>query len=384
MDYTFFQNFYCTLSIDGNKLIPKNIINCIIREWIFDVLPRIEISLFDDGYLTEVFPIKDDSVLSISFGVNPDDPNIKSAEFNIVDKVIDNTQGNKSQIVSITGILKTNNCFFPIKTRSFKNQTSIQVLEKIGKEIGLKINKNPNIQTTDLMTWLQIGCNNFEFIKHVLKRSYIRDDILFGYADINSNFNLNSFISSINWISKTARYNVQNFTEYNFKDDLDKTTIWYKSFNTVNYTNTFNRNFGYGMKGTYYDFDKANNIELSKNLFPLTEFSYNEHQKETVKNEQFPIYTKNIFKDYYKAISQNKYLKGFFNYSVLLDINALTDVKLFDKVDLIIESLMTTERDEVNSGEYIVGGIIHSFGASTLYRKQLSLHRNGYNTPKLL
>lgn len=384
MDYTFNQNFYCTLEIDNHKLIPKNIINCSIREWIFDILPRLEISLFDDGYLTEVFPIKDDSVLKISFGVNPDDENITLIEFDIVDKVVDNIENNKSQIISLTGILRTKECFFPIKTRSFKKQTSIQVLEKIGKEIGLNVDKNLNLSSQDLMTWLQVGCSNFEFIKHVLERSYISNDIILAYADIYSNFNLNSFRNALNGTSHLAKYSVANFNNYVFNDDIEKNTIWYKSFNVVNYTNTFNRIFGYGMKGTYYDFDKLNNIEVKNNSYPLTQESYNSNSGKFVSNDQFPIYTNNVYKDYFKSEIQNKYLKGFFNYSVLLDINAIKKVKLFDVVNLVVESLMNNEKDEVLSGEYIVGGVIHSFGASSLYRKQISLHRNGYNTPKLL
>ena len=77
-------------------------------------------------------------------------------------------------------------------------------------------------------------------------------------------------------------------------------------------------------------------------------------------------------------------MKGYFNYSVLLDINASIRLQLFDKVNLVVESLMTSEKDEVQSGEYIIGGIIHTFGNSTLYKKQISLHRNGYNNSQIL
>jgi hypothetical protein len=376
------QNFYCEIDIDGHKIIPQNVISCVIREWIFEILPRFEMTLYDDGYLSEVFPILDDSIMTISIGVTPDDENINTMEFDIIDKSFDNIESNNSQIVSLTGVLKTNNCFFPIKNKSYKNKSSLEVLSLIGKEIGLTVVEGLGLHTTDMMTWYQIDQTNYQFIRHVLSKSYIPNDILFCYADVNNNFNLNGFKQVIEADSIPARYNTTNFTTYTLESDLERNTIWYNSFNVVNYTNTFNKLYGYGYGGSFYNFSNTQQISKKENYFPFTENSFNLKPGNIVRKEEFPIFSKNTYQDYFKSKLQNAYMKNLFNFSVLLDINAMINVKLLDKVDLVLESLIGYEKDEVNSGEYIVGGIIHTFGNSSLYKKQISLHRNGYNNPR--
>lgn len=381
MDYSFLQNFYCKITIDDHPLIPKNIKYCVIREWIFDILPRIEIAINDDGYLTEVFPIKDNSVLFIEIGVNPDDENIFGCEFNIVNKVIDEVNANKSTVITLTGVLKTNFCFFPIKNRSFKNMNSQQVLSLISKELGLKFNKNINLNTSDVMTWLQVNISNFDFIKHVLKRSYSNEDVLFCYADVNNQLNYTSLKSEIKKETKIAKYSLENYTKYSFADENDLKTIWYKSFNIANYTNDFNRQFGYGMKGSYYDLQNNKNVVVDKNYFPLTEMSFNDNNGQVVNKNVFPILN-NVYSDYFKAMMQNKYYKNVFGISMQLSVNALNKINLFDIIDLQIESLLNDEKDEVQSGEYIVAGITHQL--TNVYKKEISIHRNGYNKPLYL
>lgn len=381
MDYSFLQNFYCKLTIDDHPLIPKNIKYCVIREWIFDILPRIEIAINDDGYLTEVFPILDNSVLNIEIGVNPDDENIFGCEFNIVNKTIDVVNGNKSTVITLTGVLKTNSCFFPIKNRSFKNMNSQEVLNIISKELGLTFNKNVNLNTSDIMTWLQVNLSNFDFIKHILKRSYVSGDILFCFADLNNRLNYTSLKSEINKESKIAKYSLDNFTKYSFEDKNDLKTIWYNSFNIANYTNDFNRKFGYGINGSYYDLETNKSIKINNNYYPLTEMSFNDYSGNATYSSSFPILN-NVYSNYFKATLQNEYYKSIFGVSLQLSINAINKINLFDIVDLQIESLLTDEKDEVQSGEYIVAGITHQL--TNIYKKEISIHRNGYNKPLYL
>lgn len=378
MDYSFFQNYYCKLSIDDHPLIPKNISNCVIREWIFDILPRIEISILDDGYLTENFPILDNSILDIEVGVNPEDEHIFHAQFEIINKVIDNIEGNKASLITLSGILQTNDLYFT-KTRSFKNMNSSQVISQISNELKLKFNKNLNLNTSDMMTWLQINQSNFQFIKHIVERAYCSDDVIFCYADIFGNLNYTSLKSEINKSYSTkAIYSLENFNKYEFTNKEDKKTIWYNSFNTANYTKHFNMNYGYGLTGNYYDSSKLNEINVNKDYHPLTEISNKSYDK-TVNVKTFPIFTNNVFADYFKAKLQNVYFKNIFNISTVLNINSLSSVKLFDTIILMVNSLQRVELDEVQSGEYIVSGITHSFGNSSLYKKHISIHRNGYN-----
>jgi hypothetical protein len=64
---------------------------------------------------------------------------------------------------------------------------------------------------------------------------------------------------------------------------------------------------------------------------------------------------------------------------VVIQIDSECDVKLFDKINLVIPSLVSEEFNEVYSGMYLVGGIIHNVCINGIYKKMLSLHRNGMN-----
>jgi hypothetical protein len=383
---SFLQNFYCKLSIDNHPLIAKNIVTCVIREWIFDLLPRIELTIQDDGYLTELFPILDLATLDIEFGVSPDDPNIISTQFMIINKVIDNIQSNKASMISLTGLLKTDDMFTKVRNRHFSKQTSKDVINKLSVESGLSFTPNINLSSTsDLMTWYQINVNNYKFLQQIQKRWYKPDDILFCYASLDSKLILTSYKCAINNVSKICRYSVPLFTEYASKEVLNGSKeLYYKSFNVVNYSGQYNMEYGYGVGGSYYDYSTNSSINLNSTYHPLTELSDEQFEGNSVYKKVFPNKNTNAHDNYFRTFLQNKYYKKLFNISLLLDINAMGKVTLFDKVDVFINSLLNDEKDEVNSGEYLVCGITHSFGNNQLYRKQISVHRNGYNKPTLV
>jgi len=380
-DHSFRQNFYSKIYIDDNELIPKNIITCTIREWVFDFLPRIELQILDDGAITEIVTIQDDSVLTIEIGVNPNDPNILEAEFNIVDKMIEPIAGNKQSIVSLTGLFKTNNFFWPVKQRSFSNTQSKNVIKQVVNEIGLKFVEGTNLNTSDVMTWLQLNINNYDFLNHILKRLYVSKSTALLYGNTAGEMIMTSLNNEINKDKVIqAKYSVENYTKYDFKENSeDSNTIWYKDWNSINYTNYFNRVGGYGMRGFYYDLSQNQSFDVFNNSAPLSEMVYRSDSIQVVNEKVFGILN-NVYDDYFKAKVQNKYWrKAFFGISILLGINPLYPVKLMDKIELNIESFAENERNEVQSGEYLVSGIVHNVAKKSNYRKMISLSRNGDN-----
>jgi len=384
IDMSFRQNWYCKISIDDNELIPKNIVSCSIREWVFDFLPRIELQIQDDGALTEAFPIKDDSVLSIVLGVDPDDENMIEADFDIVDKTIDVIAGNKQTLISLSGLLKTNNFFWPIKSRSFSNKTSVDVVQTIANEIGLKFVKGDNLNTSDLMSWLQLNINDYDFLRHILQRLYVPNSTGFIYGTVQNELIMTSLKNEIEkGQSIQAKYSVKNFTNYKIIDEQDKNTIWYKDYNFVNYTNQMNRLAAYGLQGNYYNFVGNQTVNISDNSTTLSESSYKAHSGENVRNDMFGILN-NVYDEYFQARLQNEFWKkSFFGISVLVGINPVYPVRLFDKIEFNVESLTSEERNEVQSGEYLVAGITHNVAKKSNYRKIISLHRNGDNEPNI-
>ena len=67
---------------------------------------------------------------------------------------------------------------------------------------------------------------------------------------------------------------------------------------------------------------------------------------------------------------------------MFLNVNSQTIINIFDKVELIVPSLPIYDAGSVNEligGTYLVAGIIHHISKGGIYKKEISLHRNGFN-----
>jgi hypothetical protein len=378
------QNFYCKLYINDIELIPQNIVSCVVRTWIFDILPRLELIILDDGVLTEIAPITDSTIIRISFSKNGDTSDIIDAEFIKQDHTVDNIN-NKISHISLTGIYKTSKTFYPLYNRSFHNKSSQNVLQTITREMGLTFVNVDNIKTTDNMNWLQINMCNYNMLKHVLDRAYKPNDAIFGYVDINNTFNITSLNSGLNKSDiKYAKYDINKYSA-TILDNKDIDTLWYNSYDIKNIEGYANNQFANGVMFSYFDYDERS-IKNNKLLFNDTTVDNNirSNNDPTINVNYGSLFTKiqqrNVFNKYYESQLLNKYKKwAFFNQSVLLNINSITDVNLFDKILLSIPSKIDNNINEVYSGEYIVGGIVYILSKNDIFRKQVSLHRVGTN-----
>lgn len=377
--------YYLELTIKGIKYNPLNIQSLVIREWIYNILPTIEIIFIDDGYLSEIYPLEDNEDIDITLAKHQDDENPIRLTFSLNDYSIGITGDNRKSIVNLTGYLKSD-AFFEIRSRSFSRQNSSSVFEAIAGETGIEFLNPYNIVPSDNMTWIQNSLSNFEFIKHVLRRSFVPDDTLFFYADTSNKFILNSLRSSIGQKTvKTSKFSIENF-ERNVKDDNDPDdTIWFASYSIVNNSGYFNKKIGYGFEYSYWDLDK--NVEKSYFSIPkITDLSFrNKNLAGKPVNKRFNVdlIERNIYSpnEYFQSPQRNQFLKNnFFSNSLVLNINALSKVNLMDKIDLHIPSLFTEgESNEVMSGLYLVAGIQHEVSNGGIYKKKLALGRNGMN-----
>jgi hypothetical protein len=114
------QQFYLELTIKGVKYNPLNISYLIIREWIFNVLPYIEIMFADNGFLMETFPLEDGEDIQITLGKNEDDENPLRLTFSLNDYSVALAGDNRRSFVSLNGFLKATDMFM-IRTRSFSS-----------------------------------------------------------------------------------------------------------------------------------------------------------------------------------------------------------------------------------------------------------------------
>jgi hypothetical protein len=69
---------------------------------------------------------------------------------------------------------------YTINYESFPRSSSIEVLQKISKQLGLGFNSNIS-STNDRMTWLNYGRRVYQFIKYIANNSYISDNDFTSY-----------------------------------------------------------------------------------------------------------------------------------------------------------------------------------------------------------
>lgn len=69
---------------------------------------------------------------------------------------------------------------YTINYESFPKSSSLQVLQKVSKQLGLGFNSNI-LSTNDTMNWLNYGRKVYQFIKYVSNNSYISDNDFTSY-----------------------------------------------------------------------------------------------------------------------------------------------------------------------------------------------------------
>jgi len=376
------QQFYLELTIKGNKYNPLNISYLIIREWIFNPLPYIEIQFADNGFLMETFPLEDGEDIQVTLGKNEDDENPLRLTFSLNDYTVSIAGDNRRSFVNLNGFLKASD-MFTLRTRSFSKQNSSLVLSTIANESNIPFSNPFNITPSDNMTWIQNSQSNFDFIRHVLRRSYVPDDMLMFYATTDNKFVLNSLNSSIGRKdTKKSKFSVENY-ERNIKDDEDKDdTIWFTSYSMVNNSGFFNKRIGYGFEFNYWNLEESIQKTYSK-IPKMTALSFRNKEiagKPVIRQFNIDMIEANIYgEEYFESELRNQFLKNnFFANSLVLNINALSKVSLMDKIFVDIPSMLAEEEsNEAMSGFYLVAGVQHEVSNGGIYKKKLALGRNG-------
>ena len=379
------QQFYCELFIKGTQYNPKNINYLIIREWIFNIIPTIEIQFLDDGYLTEVTPLEDGEDIIVTIAKDEDADEVLELTFALDDYEVGILGDNRKSLVTFTGHLKMDD-LFRVKSRHLSKRNSSAVLETIASENGIPFKNPHNVTPADNMIWYQNGISNFDFIRHVLKRVYVPNDTCFFYANTNNEFVFTSLLSEMNKQERlTCKYNVNKF-EWNIIDDKDPdNTIWFNSYSIVNNSAFFNKLGGYGVSYSYYNL-KGNKQET--NISDITMFSDLSFRNKscagcpTKYRWGGDLIEPNVYGGtYFESRVRNRFLRdNFFAFSLVLNVNAINKINLLDTVDVAIPSLFADDdSNEVMSGEYLVAGIQHEISNNGIYRKKISVGRNGMN-----
>lgn len=393
--------FKLKVTIRGVEVKNSNIVNMIIKESIFGILPLLEMTFNDYGIFTDVYPFGDEDLVEVEISTHKDLEGIKTtfliSDYNIVPR---NTDNMTAYIISFTAFLSSKSMLFPSRSKAFSNARSSDVLEELFNDEGYDVRET--IKTNDTMTWLQTNSSTFNMISHVIDYSYKEDGtMIFAYADKNYNAYIKDLITETR---KPKSFDIKQSTDpiklyYTqlLSEEKKVTVLGYNFFRMGFHPGFNNLTGGYGLRAYAYDYDvpRVFKIPMNGDIHPLTDYSLKKKVNTNInyfsKDEHFPMKYKgsNFHANYHKAYLQNKFLRKTF-FSDLLIVNSYfnDEVKLFDKVNVDINSLansgaQTNEINKIYSGEYLVVGIISQINNGGNYKSILYLSRGGINQTAL-
>jgi hypothetical protein len=248
--------------------------------------------------------------------------------------------------------------------------------------MGLNFKNKSKNPPSDLMKWIQFS-NNYNFLKHVLKRSYIANDCTFLYGDVANNLNFNSLSTVLNNVVKFNTVFDRKLTE-NFVIGNNEDVLFFDSYDLSNTTDIYNDLGNYGVSYSETTTKNVVNKETVKYNKKGTDYFNiaNSYSSNVVNHFDFGMFNDlNLFSNYNKAIIQNSYSRyNLFDINIRMNINNSTPVKLFDKINFEMPSVI--ERSSVNncySGHYHVTGITYKIISETPIIKEILISRCGIN-----
>lgn len=366
----------------GGVIIPTNNISvCVVREWIFDIVPRLEV-IFQDVYnITEVNKLKafDEVELTMKYDVGSK-PNV-SLKFVIVTIDITNTGiGVPIKIVQLTALSGSKSFFSDFRSKSFGKTSSVEVIKSVYKTNSIPY-QDEGLTTSDNMLWLQCSTSDVDFIKHVRDRTYkTDDDCIYAYLDRKGKGHISSLKTkatvnptmSFKYVTtllpEPEQVSHVSFNGFSYKDFMGISTLSEDIADSVIQVDED----GSTKQTNIYDVaTKLNFISGNPMVF--------RDNPSFVKNTFQPRDSGNTYEQYYINKTRRKFVERMF-FSTMVVVSGLphSKINLMDTVNLEIPvpKSNTGSISKMYSGKYLVGGMIHQLIGTNMYQCSYALFRN--------
>lgn len=369
------------LKINDIQIPMNNIQALVVREWVFDVFPRMELIFSDVFNLIEISPIKRFDKVSLTMSY--DKVSKANVKLDFVVTTVDFESlaaGIPVKAVQVNAISCPKEALIDFRTASYSKMISTEVLSSVYSRNNFKLNKFIE-KTNDTMTWLQCSQNDLNFVKHVCDRAYISDDdLLYTYVDRKG---LANYISVKNSSStnKTVKFEHTN-APMPFNDETSINYFGnYKIRDYSGYVSSDPDNYdsivSYDEKGevtqdNFYENSSSMNFLINNPFVTRTNSNY-------VNNEFVPRGYDNTYQNYQVNLSRKDYLEKMF-FSTMLTFSTVPnyDVELGDvcEINIPIAKAKVGQKSTNYSGKYFLGGMIHQLIGTNTYQTQYALFRN--------
>jgi hypothetical protein len=384
--------FAGVFNIHGAQVINKNIELLEVKEWVLQILPRLEITFADPKIFFDFLPLQDNDLIEFNLSLDQDSKKVLDMQFRLMDFENNIIATNYSD-VRITGYQEAKEIFNPIRNRAIKGSSS-DVVKKIASEAGLEVDIRVN--ANDNQIWYQTNMSNYDMLNHVMNRAYVRDnDAVFVYVDRSGKMIYTSLQTQLK-----KEDTIQLFYDENRRapeepsdgkkqksnakpnQDKDENIMYFDTIKFVNKAGFINRSIGYGKSFSFDKVGEKQELTIDDDSHAFTDFSYKDKEKVglTAQHQYFGMLAGNMHDNYYKALVQNQYYKtNYFNSPMLVTINPTDKINIFDIINLRVPLGITGEVNESYSGKYIVGGIHYYLNNKETPTMLLALFRNGIN-----
>lgn len=401
--------------INGEQVVIKSIKLLIVRESIFELVPRMELHFMDStSRFSTLIPLQDRTEITVKLSTSVQSGIFIEQTFELQDYDITELPNNnfKFYFIRLTARLKCKTLIEKVRTRAFPKMNSSEVIKQIGEEHGLKVNVNVN--TKDQMTWLQYNIPDSSMIQHCLDRSYVDDtDSLFSYVDRNGELNVTSMHTQLKKPVKTKMRYVNGPIEELSIGNNDyikskKNYLNYFSMSRKDISSSMNEFGAYKTEYTYYDttesfedkpiqftaktLDSNSDGIILLGTYPLKNKNY---RNNTTLNTTYGLKTKNMHSNYFEGKAGNLFgkcsdLSSYLDISIMLGQQAseyLEDsemhIKLFDIIELEIPVANLSDLNPTHSGKYFVGSIALQTQDNLQLVMKITLFRNAINIAEI-
>jgi len=393
------NQYQLDMYINNNKIPNINIKSLSFREWIFDRVVYLETEIIDTGFLYDMSPLYELCPIKLEL-TRASEKIVMNFHVALYESVRLNNDSGSMFGFKIVALLRPE-LMTDIQTKAYVNKTSSQVLESICSDKSIEFVKD--IDSYDIQTWYQINETDLAMTNHLLNKGFVAEEdlpLLFLTKE-----NKLRYTSLKTLCEKEPKYLLINNDSAVLDNEIDpvisvvkqekekntKIKVMYYNINIQDKNISFLNNveYGYGTNFTHYDLKNFQTYYMNFKYAPMSDKMFrNKTQKGLSNSITFGIYSGNQHKNYLLAIAQNKYISSiFFNNYKQVIVNSTLDISIGDKVKMLLPSTLQRIQgsdgvDDINSGEYIVGGILHNLNPNGFYNMVLTLFRNGINTPR--
>lgn len=346
------------LEIEGVSVPWKSVVSLVIREGVFDLLPRLELKITDAGFFSTTAVIRSGNTATVKLmGDNNEEPKSKF-DFSINTVASNSSDPNLPQcsLLEINAVLKVPEMYNSLRTISFPKTRFSEVVRQISTNCGME--SDIRVRSNDAMTWCCFNETYINFFKKNSDRTYVSSD------ECTVLFALRNGTMVFDGLKRASKCDTCVSLVYDkfgtvlpIKFDMgkvrqgkakSKVNIPYSAWSRID-AKEYMDSFGGGLGSEVWWFDEGSKRE--------------EVTKEGKVDEKtvYGRMSQNVHKNYYKSFVNNRFIKNSMFSEVLTFTTGLYGFQPMDRVHIDIPETNEGGKVVSLSGEYLIFQVVEVF-----------------------